>query len=127
MQKASTSPFWAREIRSFSGGAIHVSLVIDTCSQGTVGRELGVSVRPKSLIRPFGPPSPGGRRTLRRTFPLPPGEGGPQGRVRDLVGLDPPNSLRKTPFGQTRMPRQGSPESTRQTQPSVRPVRCVRE
>src|SRR4029450_13383180 len=39
----------------------------------------------RSLIRPFGPPSPGGRRTTRRAIPLPPGEGGAKRRVRDFA------------------------------------------
>src|SRR5678815_4984226 len=43
--------------------------------------------RPGGAIRPFGRPSPGGRRTTRRSFPLPPGEGGAKRRVRDLEVL----------------------------------------
>jgi len=59
----------------------------------TMGRSQGRGIRARtrtdystwrSPIRPFGPPSPEGRGKDLWVFLLPPGEGGPKGRVRDL-------------------------------------------
>jgi len=67
-----------------------------------------------SLIRPFGPPSPGGRRTRCGSFPLPPGEGAPQGRVRDpRVRYPPvPHFTRDIHHPETRHPRSTSRPAT---------------
>jgi ubiquinone/menaquinone biosynthesis C-methylase UbiE/cytosine/adenosine deaminase-related metal-dependent hydrolase len=47
-------------------------------------RRTGKPLIRKSLTRPFGPPSPAGRGNVQQIVLLPPGEGGPKGRMRDF-------------------------------------------